>query len=65
MKFKIIFEDYLRDEHVEAIKTMLSGLEGVEIIENDNEHLLISTNESMASVIEDMNLCDYLTAVKQ
>ena len=65
MKFKIIFEDYLRDEHVKAIKTMMSGLEGVEIIENDNEHLLISTNEDMASVIEDMNLCDYLTAVKQ
>lgn len=65
MKFRIDFEDYMRAEHVDAIRTMLEGLKGVEILEDNKDGLLISANEDMAGVIEDMSLCDYLTAVKQ
>lgn len=65
MRFKIVFEDYLRKGHVEAIKTLLKGLQGVDVLEESNEHLLIGVSDDMISVIEDMNLCDYLTAVRQ
>lgn len=65
MKFKIVFGDYLRAEHVAAIRTMLAELKGVEILEDNENGLLISASEDMVDVIEDMSLCDYLTAVKQ
>lgn len=65
MKFKIVFEDYLRAEHVAAIRTMLAELKGVEILEDNKDGLLISASEDMVDVIKDMSLCDYLTAVKQ
>lgn len=65
MKFEIIFQDYLREEHVDAIRTMLNGLDGVEIIEDTKDHLVINANDAMAKVIEDMNVCDYLTAMRQ
>lgn len=65
MRFKIIFQDYLREEHVDAIRTMLNGLDGVEIIEDNKDSLVINTSEAMGKVIEDMNVCDYLTALEQ
>lgn len=65
MKFKVVFEDYMRAEHVAAIRTLLAESKGVEILEDNKDGLLISVSEDMADVIEDMSLCDYLTAVKQ
>lgn len=65
MKFQIIFQDYLREEHVDAIRTMLNSLDGVEVIEDNKDSLVISTNEAMGKVIKDMNVCDYLTALEQ
>lgn len=65
MKFKVVFEDYMRAEHVAAIRTLLAESKGVEILEDNKDGLLISVSEDMTDVIEDMSLCDYLTAVKQ
>lgn len=65
MKFQIIFQDYLREEHVDAIRTMLTGLDGVEVIEDNKDSLVISTDEVMGKVIKDMSVCDYLTALEQ
>ena len=65
MKFQIIFQDYLREEHIDAIRTMLTGLDGVEVIEDNKDSLVISTNEVMGKVIKDMSVCDYLTALEQ
>lgn len=65
MRFKIVFEDYLRRGHVESIKTLLKGLQGVDILEEDDEHMLIGVSDDMVTVIEDMNLCDYITAIRQ
>lgn len=65
MKFQIIFQDYLREEHVDAIRTMLSNLDGVEIIEDTKDSIVINTNEAMGKVIKDMSVCDYLTALEQ
>lgn len=65
MKFKVIFEAYLRRGYVESVKTLLKGLEGVDVLEEDNEHMLIDVSDDMVSVIEDMVLCDNFTAVRQ
>lgn len=65
MRFKIVFEDYLRRGHVESIKTLLKGLQGVEVLEEDDEHMFIGVSDDMVTVIEDMNLCDYITAIRQ
>ena len=65
MRFKIVFEDYLRRGHVESIKTLLKGLQGVDVLEVDDEHMLICVSDDMVTVIEDMNLCDYITAIRQ
>lgn len=65
MRFKIVFEDYLRRGHVESIKTLLKGLQGVDVLEEDDEHMLIGVSDDMVTVIEDMNLCDYITAICQ
>ncbi len=65
MRFKIVFEDYLRRGHVESIKTLLKGLQGVDVLEVDDEHMLIGVSDDMVTVIEDMNLCDYITAIRQ
>lgn len=65
MKFQIIFQDYLREEHVDAIRTMLNSLDGVEVIEDNKDSIVISTNEVMGKVIKDMSVCDYLTALEQ
>lgn len=62
MKFEIIFQDYLTDEHVDAVRTMLHRLDGVEVIEDNKDSIVISTNEAMEKVIKDMSVCDYLTA---
>lgn len=60
-----MFEDYLRRGHVESIKTLLKGLQGVDVLEEDDEHMLIGVSDDMITVIEDMNLCDYITAIRQ
>lgn len=60
-----MFEDYLRRGHVESIKTLLKGLQGVEVLEEDDERMLIGVSDDMVTVIEDMNLCDYITAIRQ
>lgn len=65
MRFKIVFEDYLRRGHVESIKTLLKGLQGVDVLEVDDEHMLIGVSDDTVTVIEDMNLCDYITAIRQ
>lgn len=65
MRFKIVFVDYLRRGHVESIKTLLKGLQGVDVLEVDDEHMLIGVSDDMVTVIEDMNLCDYITAIRQ
>lgn len=65
MKFKVIFEAYLRRGYVESVKTLLKGLEGVDVLEEGNEHMLIDVSDDTVSVIEDMVLCDNFTAVRQ
>lgn len=65
MCYKVIFQDYLSDRHVKAVRGLLEGLVGVRVLDDCRYYMIIEVVDSMVGVIEDMNLCDYLTAVRR
>ena len=64
MKYKVLFKDWMAETHVNAMKVLLENMSNVEILKREADGYTIEVAENMAHVIEDMNVCDYFTAVE-
>ena len=64
MKYKVKFVDWMAEKHVNAMKACLEDMSSVEILQREDDGYTIEVAEGMEHVIEDMNGCDYITAVK-
>ena len=65
MKFTIKFADYLREEHVNSVKTLMHSINGVEVIEEAEDSMVIMASNEMVPVISDMCLCDYIFCYRE
>lgn len=64
MKYKVKFVDWMAEKHVNAMKACLEDMSSVEILQREDDCYIIKVAEGMEHVIDDMNRCDYITAVE-
>lgn len=61
MKVTISKPEWQSEEHTMCVTKMLQLLSGVEILEERDDAIDAEVSEEAKDVLDDMNMCDYLT----
>lgn len=62
MKYRIVSQSYLRQGHIDAIHSLFETIECVEVAESGDDYMIIDVPEDLVPVIDDMVICDYISA---